>query len=92
MPQDDLEFRELVEYTADDQAHRVKPSLNLKTPDRAVEIDPRVQDVVRVRRQIARMDVDRRVERCGGLENRPVFRIVEIFAVSMGIDDEAIQF
>jgi hypothetical protein len=42
-------------------------------------------------RWLARMDVERHVERRGGFQDRPIFRIVEVFAIRMRVDDEALQ-
>ena len=37
------------------------------------------------------MDVDARVERFGGLKDRPELRIVEVFAIGVGVHDETIE-
>ena len=37
------------------------------------------------------MNIDRDVQRLGGLEDRPEFLSVKVFPVSMGIDDGAFE-
>jgi hypothetical protein len=37
------------------------------------------------------MNIDRNVQRLGGLEDRPEFLIVKIFALGVGIDDGAFK-
>ena len=37
------------------------------------------------------MDVDRHVQGLGGFKDRPIFLVVQIFVVRVGIDDHAVE-
>ena len=39
----------------------------------------------------ARMDVDASIERLGGFEHRPVLRIIEVLAIGVAVQDEAVE-
>ena len=88
MADDDSELREPVEHAADDQAQQVQAGLDGEAEDGAFE------SLVEHRRDQALggrvgVEVERQVERLGGLEDRPEFGVVEVFVIDVGIDDRA---
>ena len=81
---------ELIENATQDNPQQMQAGLDGKAVDRAFK-SPFGKRRVHVARWRARMQIDRYIKRLRRRENIPEFRIVEIFAVRVRIDDRALQ-
>ena len=84
------QFWKAVEHAAENNSENVEAGFDGESEDGAVKAAVE-KWADHSRRGRVGMQINRNAERFGGLENFPEFRLVEIFAARVGIDDRALQ-
>lgn len=90
MTENDLKVGILIEDAAENHPHRVQSGFGLKSPQRSNHLVLLKRRDHRVRRK-ARAQIDCRAMLCRGIEDRRELRIVQKFALRMGIDANSIE-